>query len=189
MSNTDIQLAPGENGVFAKTFSTNLVLFWLKTKITITNRRIVAKSPNTILGVIPLGYREEAMPIGSIAGISSNLTVKPGRLIGFGILAFILLFSGMGSLGSSAGSALFFILLALLFGALAANAILATLSVQNNGGGKNTVTVSALEQKKLEEFKTRANEFIYSAGLAGTSWNQLAGNNNQGFHNAQPHDH
>ena len=72
-------LAPGEQGLYSRSFRPNLILFWLRTTMLVTNKRIAVKSPNTILGVIPLGYEERSMPLGSVAGVTANLRVRLGR--------------------------------------------------------------------------------------------------------------
>ncbi len=181
MAATDIILAPGENGLHGRAFRPNLVLFWLRSNILVTNRRLAVNAPNTILGVIPLGYEERSMPIGSIASVTSSLTVKAGRLIVFGILGMIFLISCLASLSESFGTAFFLFLLSAFFLALAANAVVAKLTITNNGGGTTEVTVSALEKAGLDSFKSHANEIIYSAGSAGQSWSQAQMQGNMGF--------
>ncbi|QNE89045.1 hypothetical protein H0194_08140 [Corynebacterium incognita] len=165
MAQTDINLAPGEKGMYSISFRPNLVLFWLRSTFLITNRRIAVKVPNTILGIIPLGYEERAMPMGSISGVNASVKVKVGRLILFGLLTLACLAQTFSN-GFSLGWALFM----LLFAALTANSILANLQVTNNGGGVSEATVSILDKSALEQFKNKANEYIYSSTTAGTSW-------------------
>lgn len=182
MSKPDIFLAPGEKGIYSISFRPNLLLFWLKSTFLITNKRIAVKAPNTIFGVIPLGYEENAMPMGSVAGVTSSVEVKAGRLIGFGLLSLLFL-----ALTFSDGFSFFFFLLFLIFGALAGNAILAGLTVTNNGGGKSTATVSILDKAALDQFKNKANEYIYSASTGGVSWNDAISDHGQpqGFQQPQ----
>lgn len=184
MASADIQLTPGEKGVFSKSFSPNLILFWLRVNIVVTNRRIVAKAPNTILGIIPLGYQEHSIPVGSVAGIGASVKVFAGRLIALGLVGLLFLFGALGLYGSGSlfGGTLVF-LLAAIFLAGAANAIVCQFAVTNNGGGVTGISVSPLEQGALEEFKTRANEYIYTASSAGTSWNDAYASQSQGFQN------
>jgi hypothetical protein len=178
MANTDIMLAPGEQGLYSRSFRPNLILFWLRTTLLVTNKRIAVKGPNTILGVIPLGYEERSMPIGSVAGVTANVRVRLGRLVLFGLLAlacFVWTFSdGFSFLG---------FLFTLIFAALAANAILNSLTITNNGGGTSDATVSILDSAALSEFKDRANEYIYSSSTSGTSWNQHYAAGSEGFQN------
>ncbi|WP_210726558.1 hypothetical protein [Corynebacterium endometrii] len=167
---TDIMLAPGEKGLHSVSLRPNLLLFWLKSKFLVTNKRIVVKHPNTLFGIIPLGYEETAMPMGSVAGVQATVAVKTARLVFFGLLFIFCFFAMFDSQYDSDGKFLFFVM-SLFFFALAANAILAGLIVTNNGGGKSQVTVSIMDKARLEEFKNKANEYIYSASVGGTSWN------------------
>ncbi|WP_075693064.1 hypothetical protein [Corynebacterium sphenisci] len=178
MANSDIHLAPGENGVFGERFRPNLVLFWLKSNMTVTNRRLAIKAPNTIFGVIPLGYEERSIPMGAIAAVTASLSVKIGRLIGFGLLTVLWLVLLI-EVDHARSRFLFFVLL-LLSAALAANAIVSKLTVTNAGGGTTEATVSALEQAKLETFQRQLNEYVYSAGPAGQSWQQAGAQGNHG---------
>lgn len=171
MAQTDINLTPGEKGLYSISFRPNLVLFWLRSTFLVTNRRIAVKTPNTILGIIPLGFEERSIPMGSVAGLNASVTVKAGRLILFGILAILSLFGMQESW--------VFFLFFLLFTALALNAILASLDITNNGGGVSSATVSILDKSALEKFKDKANEYIYSATTAGTSWDEAMHNPQQ----------
>lgn len=171
MAQTDINLTPGEKGLYSISFRPNLVLFWLRSTFLVTNRRIAVKTPNTILGIIPLGFEERSIPMGSVAGVNASVTVKAGRLILFGILAILSLFGMQESW--------VFFLFFLLFTALALNAILASLDITNNGGGVSSATVSILDKSALEKFKDKANEYIYSATTAGTSWDEAMHNPQQ----------
>lgn len=186
MNSTDILLAPGETGLYGRTFRPNLVLFWLRTTILVTNRRIAVKGPNTILGVIPLGYEERSMPIRSVAGVTSSLSVAVVRLMVFGILTLfsvVLLFQ---TLKHGDAMMIMWLLFTLVLGALTANSVTGKLSVTNSGGGTTDTTVSAFEMAGLESFKNRANEIVYSAGEGGSSWNQAMADGFDGAPNASP---
>lgn len=184
-------LAPGENGLYSRTFRPNLLLFWLRDTYMVTNKRLALKCTNTIFGFIPLGHEERSMPMGSIAGVTSSLQVKAGRLLLFSLLAVIMLILAMNSLAAGSVGGVFLLLIGLIFGAIAANAIMASLVVTNNGGGVTKLTVSILDKAALDDFKNRANEFIYSASAGGTSWQQAYATNSEGFQNSlgQPGGH
>lgn len=183
-SNTEILLAPGENGLYSRTFRPNLLLFWLRDTYMVTNKRLALKCTNTIFGFIPLGHEERSMPMGSIAGITSSLKVKPGRLLFFGFLAALMMVMGFLSLAGGSFGGMFLFLVGAFFAAIAANSITASLSVTNNGGGITDLTVSILDKAALDDFKNRANEFIYSASAGGTSWQQSYASNTEGFQNS-----
>lgn len=159
-SNSDIILAPGETGVEQGVFSPNIVLAWLQTKIVVTNRRIVAKQPNTLLGIIPLGYQETAMPIGAVAGVNVDVKFRALR----GVVGFILAVVGLIA-ATAGGGATFLGLILLVLGVLMIlTSVSAALNLTNSGGGVQTVMVSVLQKAKLEEFRDHINASLYSGG-------------------------
>ncbi|MDO4915641.1 hypothetical protein [Corynebacterium sp.] len=190
MADSDIMLTPGEQGVFSRKFRSNLLLFWLPTTMVVTNRRIAIKYLNTFLGAIPIGYEERSIPMGSIAGVTTSRQVKVPPLLIFGIISLIGIVLFFNSIGNGSGGGIIGgLLLAVIFGALAANAVRSGIIFTNNGGGASDVTVSPLDSGSLEEFKNKANEYIYSSTDAGTSW-QMQGysdpmNQHNGFGGGQ----
>ena len=190
MADSDIMLTPGEQGVFSRKFRSNLLLFWLPTTMVVTNRRIAIKYLNTFLGAIPIGYEERSIPMGSIAGLTTSRQVKVPPLLTFGIISLIGIVIFFNSIGNGSGGGIIGgLLLAVIFGALAANAVRSGIIFTNNGGGASDVTVSPLDSGSLEEFKNKANEYIYSSTDAGTSW-QMQGysdpmNQHNGFGGGQ----
>lgn len=190
-SNTDIMLAPGESGLCSRSFRPNLLLFWLRDTYLVTNKRLALKCANTIFGFIPLGFEEKSIPMGSIAGVNSSFKVKPVRLLFAGFMAAVMLFMGLSALAGGAVGGLFLLLAGTFFAAIAANSIMASLSVTNNGGGVNEVTVSILDKAALDDFKNKATEYIYSASAGGISWQQAYASNSEGFQNSmgQPQGH
>ena len=155
-----------------------------------TNRRIAIKYLNTLLGAIPIGYEERSIPMGSIAGVTTSRQVKVPPLLIFGIISLISIVLFFNSIGNGSGGGIIGGLLsAVIFGALAANAVRSGIIFTNNGGGASDVTVSPLDSGSLEEFKNKANEYIYSSTDAGTSW-QMQGysdpmNQHNGFGGGQ----
>src|SRR5690625_7768622 len=87
-------------------------------------------------------------------------------------MAAVMLFMGLSALAGGAVGGLFLLLAGTFFAAIAANSIMASLSVTNNGGGVNEVTVSILDKAALDDFKNKATEYIYSASAGGISWQQ-----------------
>lgn len=62
---TEFTYATGETDVIGDRFSPSVVLFWLKTSVAASNMRVMYKSPNTLLGVIPLGSSTQTIPLRS----------------------------------------------------------------------------------------------------------------------------
>lgn len=156
----------------------------------VTNRPIAIKYLNTLLGAIPIGYEGRSIPMGSIAGVTTSRQVKVPPLLIFGIISLISIVLFFNSIGNGSGGGIIGGLLsAVIFGALAANAVRSGIIFTNNGGGASDVTVSPLDSGSLEEFKNKANEYIYSSTDAGTSW-QMQGysdpmNQHNGFGGGQ----
>lgn len=69
---TEFTYATGETDVIGDRFSPSVVLFWLKTSVAASNMRVMYKSPNTLLGVIPLGSSTQTIPLRSIASVDTN---------------------------------------------------------------------------------------------------------------------
>lgn len=179
----NIKLAPGEQGLYARDFRPNLLFYWLRSTMLVTNKRLLIKAPNSFLGIIPMGFQERSMPIGAIAGTTTSRTVKVGPLLLFAFVAVCFLFGSINMFEESVGAALMMLLLALIFGFLSANSVLSSLEITNNGGGTTEATVSFVEASTLEEFREKANEIIYSASAGGQSWDMAYGSNTEGFQN------
>ncbi|KQB83097.1 hypothetical protein [Corynebacterium oculi] len=172
-SESDIILAPGEKGLYARKFRPTLTLFWLRTTMVVTNKRILIRYPNTVFGIIPLGFEEMAMPVGSVAGVTTSQKVKFGQLLFSGLLALVFVLVGFGQIAGNVGLGFILILLGGFFTASALNAISSSFAVTNSGGGRNECTVSILDKDKLTQFKNKVNEIIYSASSGGTSWAEV----------------
>lgn len=148
-----IAFAPGETGVTSSKFSPSVIMFWLKTEIAVTNTRVVSKSPNTLFGVIPLGYKDDAFPLSGTASVGVEVKFSVGRAI-FGLIFLII---GMNMLDNLGGY--IFLLLAL---SLIANAMSAALKIKNHGGGESMIRVSVLEKAKLEKMRDEINSRLFA---------------------------
>lgn len=160
MANSTLILAPGETAAVGEKFSPSLSLFWLQTQVAMTNRRIVWKAPNTVLGVLPAGYAEHSMPVGAVASATVNVKFHVGRAI----LGALLVLFGFIVIGNSVLLGLLLLVLGFL---PLANSATADLSITNNGGGAQNMSVSILEKDKLERFTRAINEILYSGGAGG----------------------
>ena len=74
---TEFTYATGETDVIGDRFSPSVVLFWLKTSVAASNMRVMYKSPNTLLGVIPLGSSTQTIPLRNIASVDTNTKFNP----------------------------------------------------------------------------------------------------------------
>jgi hypothetical protein len=148
----NLTFAPGETNVSSSKFSPSVILFWLKTEIAVTNTRVVSKSPNTLLGVIPLGYKDEAFPLGATASVGVEVKFSVARAI-FGLLFLFLGFGTIDSVG------FIFLILGL---SMVLNAMNAAMKIKNHGGGVSEIKVSILEKGKLEQLRDEINSRLFA---------------------------
>lgn len=104
--------------------------------------RVQCKSPNTLLGVIPLGSSTQTIPLRNIASVDTS----------------IFLIAGLACMKDSA-------LVGILFLVLAAANLAYTMSAQldfvNQAGGRNTVKVSILEKAKLMQLAQAIQQLVF----------------------------
>lgn len=152
---SNLNFAPGESNISATVVRPSLVLFWLKTEMAVTSRRVVTREPNTILGLVPLGYDDAAYPLNNVASAGVSIKFSLFRAV-FGAIFFLL---GLSLLGSSA----FLGFVVTLFGvSMLANALSSVLTLVNNGGGVSAVKVNVLDKRKLELFRDEVNHRLFA---------------------------
>jgi hypothetical protein len=152
---TNLHFAAGEMDVEEASFSRSVFLFWLKTSIGVSTTRIVTRRPNTILGIIPLGYSDANYPLTNVAGVGVNTKFSVGKLF-FGL---IFLIGGFASVAKLPGLGIFLLVIAAL---LLVNMFRAGLVVVNNAGGKDGVVVSIFQKSKLEQFREVINQRLFA---------------------------
>ena len=67
-----------ETNITGDRFSPSVILFWFKTSIAASSMRVQCKSPNTLLGVIPLGSSTQTIPLRNIASVDTNIFLIAG---------------------------------------------------------------------------------------------------------------
>lgn len=152
---TEFTFAPGEKDVVGEHFSPNVLLFWLKTAVAASNTRVQYRSPNTILGLIPLGAETQTIPLRNIASVNTSTKFNMGSFL-FGIIFII---AGLATFGSSAVGGLILLILGI---ANIVNMMSAKLDFVNQAGGKNSVMVSILEKDKLAHLSQSIQERIFA---------------------------
>ena len=155
MPTQTLQFAPGEQNVKETSLSTSGILFWLQTLIGVTNTRVVTRAPNTILGVIPLGYQDAAYPLSNVASVGVNARFSVRRLI----VCLLCLIVGLATIGKSGAAGLVLILVAI---AVLPSVMKAALVIQNNGGGMTYVDVSIMQKARLEQFREEINKRLFA---------------------------
>jgi len=152
----NLKFAPGETSVKEDKFSPNPLLFWLKTELAVTTRRLVQRQPNTLLRIIPLGFKDAATPLNNIASVGVEVKFSLRGLLA-GVIFTIL---GLALLGSS--PVIGVLLLILLGIPQLVTCFPATLMVQNTGGVVNWIPVWIFEKPKLEAFRDAVNERLFA---------------------------
>lgn len=143
-------LGKDEQKIEEATFTANLILFWLKANYVLTNKRITGHTPNTLLGVIPLGKAQIAQPLKTVASVASSTKFSFMRLL----LGLILVIAGFAFITS-------FGIVLLFFGAInILNCYTATFVVTNNAGQSVGYEISILEKSKVVGFVNEVNTVI-----------------------------
>lgn len=155
---TDFMLAPGEDRVYGDLFMTSILTPYMKAQLMCSSTRFVYKAPSTLLGVIPLGYNENTVPVSNIASVASNSRFMPGRAV----LAAISLFLAYYFFGEGGGGILFALILLAFGAAVAVTAFPMELVVTNPAGGQTKLLVSMLEKTKLETFRSELQDRVFA---------------------------
>jgi len=143
-----------EEGVIKESvFRPNLVLSWLRSEMTITNKRVLGFSRNTLLGVIPLGKNEISFPLKNISSVSVSSKFYISRFI----IGLILVLIGLSSIADSFFSGLLFIFV----GALPlANSFVSRLIISPNSGNPTKLDVTFLDKDTIQSFSNQVNVTI-----------------------------
>mgnify|MGYP007047905767 CR=1 FL=1 len=151
----DFTFAPGETSVVGDRFSPSVILFWLKTSVAASTMRVQYRSPNTLLGIIPLGSNTQTIPLRNIASVDTSTKFNLGSLI----WGLVFLFVGLGCMSSAVAVGIVLILLAV---ANFVNVMNARLDFVNQAGGKNSITVSILEKDRLMQLAQEIQKLVFA---------------------------
>jgi hypothetical protein len=121
------------------------LLFWLTVDLRVSEKSISGKQPNTVLGIIPAGYKKVSYALKQVSGVDVETKVSVSKIL-LGALVF---FAGVMAFSSNLFLGL---LLAILGAALFVAGLTAALAITNTGGATQYITVSLLDRAKLEEF-------------------------------------
>jgi len=152
---TEFTYAPGETNITGDRFSPSVVLFWLKTSIAASSMRVQYRSPNTLLGVIPLGSSTQTIPLRNIASVDTNTKFNLGSFV----WGAVFLIAGLAFISDSALVGILFLVLA---AANLANMMSAQLDFVNQAGGRNSVKVSILEKDKLMQLAQAIQQLVFA---------------------------
>jgi hypothetical protein len=146
-------LAPGERLLLQERFRHGTGTFYLSTDLALTDRRLIAEKPNTILGVIPVGVARASYPTDQIASVSVGTRYDIGLVI-VGVLALIV---GAGGLGQPDTGFLGWLVIA--FGlAMFLGVPKQAIEIRNSAGGLIRVPAAVTERARLTAFAQRVSE-------------------------------
>mgnify|MGYP000081438065 CR=1 FL=1 len=162
---TEFTYATGETDVTGDRFSPSVVLFWLKTSVAASNMRVMYKSPNTLLGVIPLGSSTQTIPLRNIASVDQHQVqpriVRLGRRVPRrGPRVPVGQRDARDPVPPARGSNL-------------ANTMSAQLDFVNQAGGRNSVKVSILEKDKFMQLEQKIQQLVFATwrdSATGRAW-------------------
>lgn len=144
-------LAPGETPLVGDRFMMSTIAFYLHTELVLTNRRLYALRPNTLLGLIPVGTARSDFPIENIAGVTAGTR--------FDIAGGLVFLFGLAVLQYPNGAILGLLLLILgVFTIIGAPK--QAIEVMNSGGGVIRFPVSLLERSRTVEFANLVSEAV-----------------------------
>lgn len=148
-------LAPGETPLVGDRFRLSTIAFYLHTELVLTNRRLYALRPNTLLGVIPVGTARSNFPIENIAGVTAGTRFDIAAVILGGL--FVLF--GLAVL-QYPNAAILGLLLVVLGVVAIIGAPKQAIEVMNSGGGVIRFPVSLLERSRTVEFANLVSEAV-----------------------------
>lgn len=155
-------LAPGEVVLVGDRFMFSTIAFYLHTELVLTNRRLYAVRPNTLLGLIPVGTARKNFPIENIAGINAGTRFDFLGVV-FGVIALLVGIPTM----AIPNAVLLGLLLVLLGLAVIVGAPKQAIEVMNSGGGVILFPVSVFERSRTLEFAGRVSEAIARSSQGG----------------------
>ncbi|MCM1165968.1 MAG: hypothetical protein NC299_07695 [Lachnospiraceae bacterium] len=136
------------------TFMTSLLTFYLKGEIKAEQNFLRLKKPNTLLAFIPLGAKQNNVPINQIAEVDTSFKLAIGRLL-------LGAFEGIFGLSCVFGPWFFLGLLFLLLGASTViNSFQTELSIRTTSGTSYELFFLIFEKSKAEQAENAINAMI-----------------------------
>ena len=145
------------------TYITSILTFYMKGEISVEQNFVKLKDPNSILGLIPLGSKNEQISINQISSVQSNFKLKLGKLI-LGIIIAIMAFSMLGQ----EGGFLSFVIFAIIAANTILNAFEVDLKINQTSGQERSIDFFIFERAKADQAVQMINNAI-SGRLSDTN--------------------
>ena len=124
-------------------YMTSLLTFYLKGEIQQEQNFVNLKTPNTVLGLIPLGAQKDSIPVSQLSSVESNFKLNFGSLIIGAIIALL----GLGMIAESFIASL----IIMLAGVNAAiTAFETVLTIKTTSGDAKDISFLIFEKQKAE---------------------------------------
>lgn len=147
--NLDIQLGENETVRNEYKFSYSLLLFFLKLRFRLTNKRLIVNAPKVFL-LIPTGNDTVTYPLRTIGSVTTKTEFKFLSLLG-GVVLLLIGFSNLRSIG----------LLLLLLGVVSlVGAFRTVIAVVSGGAGAVTYSHLPWEAGKAKKMINQLNQLI-----------------------------
>ena len=134
-------------------FITSLLTFYLKGEINHEQNFIKIKAPNTILSFIPLGSKNETIPINQISSVGTNFKLLFKNFI----IGIIITFLGIGYLGDSAFIGLILLLLGI---SMVINSFQSILTINTTSGSAMYISFLIFEKSKALQAENYINQLV-----------------------------
>ncbi|MEH1982542.1 hypothetical protein [Nostoc sp.] len=147
-----ISLGQDEQVIAESSFCYSILLFFINYKVYVTNKRFIARIPNVVLFVIPLGTNLITFPLRNISTIITRTEYKLGGFFWAGILVFL----GFGNLTKS-----IFGLIVFICGIILAIASFQTLiRVEASSATPLRCPIAVWEKEKALKFTNEINQAV-----------------------------
>ena len=151
LADLGISLGQDEQVIAESSFSYSILLFFIKWKVCVTNKRFIARIPNVVLMVIPLGANSITFPLRNVSTISTTTEYKLWSFFCAGIL----LFSGFGHFNFLLGFIAFILGIILV---IASFQIL--IRIESSSATRIKCQIAVWEKEKALEFTNKINQAI-----------------------------
>jgi hypothetical protein len=152
LADLGVSLGKEEQLIGEYSLSYSILLFFIKSKFYVTNKRFIAHIPNFILFVLPVGANTATYPLRNISAIKNRTKLKFFRLIGSAIFVVIGL-----SLLTQSVFGLIMLLLGIIMGL---ESFPSLVNVETSGAGGLWYPIAIWERAASQQLANEVNQAI-----------------------------
>ncbi|MGJ3251893.1 MAG: hypothetical protein ACFE0J_12280 [Elainellaceae cyanobacterium] len=150
--NVNVPMGKDEKVLGECVLSYSILLFFIKSKFYLTNKRLIATIPNVILFIIPLGENTATYTLRNVSAITTVIKFKFFSLV----LASIILLVGFSLLSQSPVG----IVLLLIGVVMAIESFVTQIRLQSAGNAGVSYRVAVWEKAKAQQFSNQVNQAL-----------------------------